>query len=369
MLCSPAFTNRACLALLLLSLLYFLGMDLLLYFRTQNYDVRPRTNDTHGGVPYHSPILCEMDPICMVTVKAIMLDHPNHFILSPLASLVDYLLGISKCWTWLSPNAISAFHVLVAVFGARYITRSSLAHRRLGVLLFQVRAWLDNLDGHVARQRRNVEGERSDVGSIGYLVDGVCDGLGCIALVVAVFFLLKRNSNRRAGYERLSSNRKSAASLATQRDNGVSPPKISFWNSPLYHMLLVGVHFLLTSAAWNRYISVYQDLLETDDRPPLVTKEQFYARQTIVLRSPLFWAVALGWRIFNFHAAMDYMQLAIFLDRIWEYIRLVRWPAYVILLLLMFISELHYLHVYTYVQTIPSVANVYTFLANTLAPR
>ncbi|XP_014473867.1 PREDICTED: ceramide phosphoethanolamine synthase [Dinoponera quadriceps] len=367
MLCSPAFTNRACLALLLLSLLYFLGMDLLLYLRTQNYDVRPRTNnDTRQtGAAYHSPILCELDPICMVTVKALMLDHPNHFILSPLASLVDHLLGISHCWTWLSPNAISAFHVLVAVIGARFVTRSSLAYRRLGLLLFQVRAWLDNLDGHVARQRRNIEGERSDVGSIGYLVDGVADGLGCIALVVAVFFLLKRNTNRRAGYERLSASRKLIAS--SQRDNGGLSSKISFWNSPLYHVLLVGVHFLLTSAAWNRYISVYQDLLETDDRPPLVTKEQFYAKQTAVLRSPLFWAVALGWKMLNFHAVMDYMQLAIFLDRIWEYIRLVRWPAYVILLLLMFISELHYLHVYTYVQSIPPVTNVYTFLVNTLA--
>lgn len=369
MLCLPVFINRTCPALLLLSLMYFLGMDLLLYFRTQNYDVRPRMNDTQGGAPYHSPILCEMNPICIVTVKAMMLDHPNHFVLSPLASLTDHLLGISKCWTWLSPNAISAFHVLVAVIGARYITRSSLAHRRLGVFLFQVRAWLDNLDGHVARKRRNVEGERSDVGSIGYLVDGLCDGLGCIALVVSVFFLLKRNSNRRVGYERLPLSHKSASALASQHDNGTSSLKTSFWKSPLYCMLLVGVHFLMTSAAWNRYISVYQDLLETDDRPPLVTKEQFYARQTVVFRSPLFWMVSLAWKIFNFHAAMDYMQLAIFFDRVWEYIRLVRWPAYVILLLLMFVSELHYLHVYTYVQTIPPVANVYTFLTNTIAAR
>lgn len=330
--------NKICLVFFL----YFVGMDLLLYFRVQNYDVRPSMNDTRAS-PYHSPILCDLNPICIVTVKAMTLDHPNHYILSPLAYLVDYLLGISHSWTWLTPNAISVSHVVVAVIGARYITRSSLFYRRVGVVLFQVRAWLDDLDGHVARTRLNVKGERSDVGSIGYIVDGVCDGLGCIALSTAVFFFLRRNFNHRAGYERLPIQTLSSSSLSSQG----SVSSTSSWRSLLYNMLMMGLHFSLTSIAWNRYISVYQDLLESDVSL-MISREDLYDRQTIVFRSSSFWIIALAWKIFNFHAMMDYMLLAIFLDRIWEYVRLARWQLPTILFVLIIISELHY--TYTFVE-------------------
>lgn len=269
------------------------------------------------------------------------LDYPNHYVLSPLASLVDHLLDISHSWTWLTPNAISVSHVVVAVIGARYVTRSSLFHRRVGVVLFQVRAWLDDLDGHVARTRLNVKGERSDVGSIGYLVDGICDGLGCIALSVAVFFFLRRNSNYRTGYERLPIRTLSASSSHS------SVSSTSPWKSPLYNILMVGFHFSLTSIAWNRYISVYQDLLESDVSST-ISREDLYDKQTAVFRSPSFWTIALAWKIFNFHAVMDYMLLAIFLDRIWEYVRLAWWQLPMMLFLLIFISELHY--TYTYVE-------------------
>lgn len=339
---SSAFISKTCLAFLFL--LYFVGMDLLLYFRVQDYDVRPSVNDTRAS-SYRSPILCDLNPICTVTVKAMTLDHPNHYVLSPLASLVDYLLGISRSWMWLTPNAISVSHVAVAVIGARYITRSSLFYRRIGVILFLVRAWLDDLDGHVARMRLNIKGERSDVGSIGYLVDGVCDGLGCIALAVAVFFFLRRNSNHRAGYELLPIRTLSSSSSSLSSHNSVS--STSFWKSPLYNMLMVGLHFSLTSIAWNRYISVYQDLLETDISST-ISREDLYDRQTIVFRSSSFWIIALAWKIFNFHAMMDYFLLAIFLDRIWEYVRLTWWQLPTVLFLLILISELHY--TYTYVE-------------------
>ncbi|XP_024890594.1 ceramide phosphoethanolamine synthase-like [Temnothorax curvispinosus] len=337
-MCSSTFISKTCLAFSFL--LYFVGMDLLLYFRVQDYDVRPSTNDSQAS-PYHSPILCDLNPICTVTVKAMTLDHPNHYILSPLASLTDYLLGISRSWTWLTPNAISFSHVVVAVIGARYVTRSSLFHRRVGVVLFQVRAWLDNLDGHVARTRLNVKGERSDVGSIGYLVDGVCDGLGCIALTVAVFIFLKRNTNHRGGYERLPIRTISSSSLSPHS----TVSSTSFWRSPLYNILMMGLHFCLTSIAWNRYISVYQDLLESDV-PSMISRKDLYDRQTIVFRSSSFWTIALAWKIFNFHAMMDYMLLAIFLDRIWEYVRFAWLQLPTVLFLLILISEFHYTYTY-----------------------
>lgn len=344
----PTFTNKIYLVFLLLFLLYFIGMDLLFYFRVQNYDVCPRMNDTQA-LPYHSPILCDLNPICTVTVKAMMLDHPNHYILSPLASLMDYLLDISYSWTWLTPNTISVSHLIVAIIGARYIVQNSLFHRQVGVVLFQIRACLDNLDGHVARTRLNIKGERSDVGSIGYFMDGVCDGLGCIALIVAVFIFLKRNRNDCASYDCQSIQTSLLLPHSAVSHN-------SFWKSPLYNMLIVSLHFSLVSIAWNRYISIYQDLLKTNSKDIFLNNwEDFYDRQTIVYRSSSFWAITFAWKIFNFHAMMDYILLAIFLPgnlryRISEYVRLTWWQLPTILLLLIFITEFHYINAYTYMK-------------------
>lgn len=52
---------------------------------------------------------------------------------------------------------------------------------------------------------------------------------------------------------------------------------------------------------------------------------------------------------------MDYLLLAIFFDRMREYIRLVRWSPFVIVLLLVYITEFHFLRAYTYIQEVPSL--------------
>jgi len=278
-----------------------------------------------------------------------MLDHPNHFILSPLAALIDYVLGISRFWTWLTPNAISISHVFVAVIGARYIIQNSLSQRRIGVFLFQIRTLMDDLDGYVARARLNIKGERSDFNSIGYFVDGTCDGLGCIALIIAVFLFLKRNVNRHPDYERLLNR---ASSSLSHSIVSAAP----FWKSPLYTMLMMGLHFCLTSFGWNRYIFMYQNLLETDRST--ISSEDLYDRQTAVYRSLPFWAITLVWKIFNFHTLMDYMLLAVFLDRIWEYARLVWWQLPTILLLLIIISEFHYTNIYIYIEASATKENL-----------
>lgn len=340
----PTFANKIYLAFLLLLLLYFIGMDLLLNFRVQNYDIRPRVNDTQAS-PYRSPILCDLNPICTVTVKAMMLDHPNHYILSPLASLADYLLDISRSWTWLTPNAISVSHVIVAIIGARYITRNSLFSKQVGVVLFQIRSWMDDLDGHVARTRLNIKGERSDMGSTGFFVDGICDALGCIALMVAVYIILQRNTNDCANYERQSVPLLPHAGAVSSN---------SFCKSPLYSVLIMGLHFSLISFFWNRYISIYQNLLETDDKD-LINQEDFYDRQIVVFRSSTFWAITLAWKMFNFHAMLDYILLIIFLPgnlrhRLQEFVRLTWWQLPAILLLLVFITEFHYVNTYAYVK-------------------
>lgn len=121
-----------------------------------------------------------------------MLDHTNHYIFAPLATLFDDLVGFSRT-NLITPNMISFFHVLVAILAGRMVASDSISYRRFGVVLFQFRTFLDDLDGHVARAKKNIRGERSEIGTTGYYVDGICDGLGCIALMIGIFVFLKNN--------------------------------------------------------------------------------------------------------------------------------------------------------------------------------
>ncbi|KAM8712558.1 hypothetical protein ACLKA7_012971 [Drosophila subpalustris] len=142
-------------------------------------------------------ISCDINPLCHITVKAILLDQTNQYVFAPLATIFDNVVGISRS-TFITPNMISFFHVGVACVSGKLVASDSLGYRRLGVLLFQIRTFLDDLDGHVARVKKHIRGERSEIGTSGYYVDGLCDGLGCIALLLGMFFYLKNNPPRRA---------------------------------------------------------------------------------------------------------------------------------------------------------------------------
>lgn len=199
--------SKLLLTLLILLVFFYVYLDVNLYLRIQNYPIErsvhintsyslnpPSSTETASVVNYTDVtwINCHINPLCDVTVKALMLDHTNHYIFAPMATLFDDLVGFSK-HDVVTPNMISFFHVFVAILAGRMVASDSLSFRRFGVVLFQIRTFLDDLDGHVARAKRHIRGERSEIGTMGYYVDGLCDGLGCIALMIGVFCFLKNN--------------------------------------------------------------------------------------------------------------------------------------------------------------------------------
>ncbi|XP_046752070.1 ceramide phosphoethanolamine synthase [Diprion similis] len=344
MLGPNAVCSRLFLALLILTLSYFVYMNYLLFVRVRDYAIRRNSDGTPTDTSYHnSYISCDVNPICDVTVKSLMLDNPNHYLLSPLAVIVDRVLKISQ-QSWISPNEISAFHVLVAVAAGKCVSSDSLSHRRFGVVLFMIRSWLDDLDGHVARQRKNIRGEYSEVGSIGYWVDGICDSLGVLSLIIGVYYFIKVNPPRR-GYEKLlpvieSKDLGSGKLYKKKTPLGRAAPKVL--------LLFVG-QLMLSSAGWNRYIALYQDLLEgqpsqghqnsiTGSSLPLSQEDI----QLTVFRSNPFWAITLSWTLVNAHALTDYLLLAIFTDRLWEYVSSIRYLGYVVLFTVLGVTEYHY---------------------------
>lgn len=346
MLGPNAMCSRLFWALLILIVSYFTYMNYLLYIRVRDYPVRQDPNTTSTSPQYPSSITCNINPICDVTVKSMMLDNANHYLLGPLAAIADRVLKISNT-SWISPNMISAFHVLVAVAAAKCVSSDSLSQRRFGVVLFMIRTWLDDLDGHVARKRKNIRGEFSEVGTLGYWVDGICDSLGVTSLILGVYFYMRNNPPRR-GYEKL-------LPIGETKEFGVGTiykkKYLSGREVPKTLLLFVG-QLLISSAGWNRYIALYQDLLETDDqawtRTPSIAPTIFPQEylQLMVFRSASFWAVTLSWTIVNIHTLTDYFLLAIFTDRLWEYLCSIRYLGYIFLFVVIGATEFHYSKVY-----------------------
>lgn len=289
----------------------------------------------------HTWISCDINPLCHVTVKAILLDHTNHYLFAPLATIFDNIIGFSRS-KFITANMISYFHVFVAFTAARFIASDSLCYRRIGVVLFQFRTFLDDLDGHVARAKKNIRGERSEVGTAGYYIDGLCDGLGCIALMIGITFFLKNNPPRR-GYTQLQ------AVIPMQdiktSDYGGVIYKVKITTKKVARKVLCfSGQLLLSSTAWNRYIALYQDMLERNN----VTQSQFL-KQNFIFKSNWFFSVAWLWRVFNVHSLLHCILLSIFCDKLWDFLRMIQYSGFIILLVIICATEMHILEVHNFI--------------------
>ncbi|XP_057319988.1 ceramide phosphoethanolamine synthase [Microplitis mediator] len=341
--------KRLILSFFVVYIFFCVAMDLRMYYRIQNYSIRP----TKDGFKYESTVPCDLNPFCIVTVKGLMLDYLNFYVLGPLAALTDRIFLLSK-WEWLSPNYISLFHVLIACLSGKLISSKSLLHRRIGVVVYQVRSWLDDVDGLVARKRKHIGGEHSDVGSTGYYVDALCDSLGSVALIIGIYYYLKSTSSNRGrgDYVRLKSS-------VTSIEDGVVDPcidkkKIRFNNIVPTLLLFTGT-LIASSLAWNRYIDLYQNLLEGDYQvSAAITEDAFYCKQTDVIRSNFFWVVTTAWKLINPHALTDYILVAIFIDKLWGYIYSVRWVVYIVIFIFVYLSDFYYIQNYRYIWGIES---------------
>ncbi|KAK9885859.1 hypothetical protein WA026_013736 [Henosepilachna vigintioctopunctata] len=321
--------SKIMLGLSALVIVFFIFMDFNLHLRMHNYPIDRGTGDNFN-FSYNdvSWLGYNISPLGDVTVKAVLLDHTNYYLFAPLVTILDNLLNISE-FPYITPNAISFFHVFVAIASGKCIASDSLSYRRIGVVLFEVRTFLDDLDGHVARARKHIKGERSEVGTSGYYIDGVCDGLGCVALLIGAFFYLKNNPPR-GGYVQLPT-------VVDNKDSNVImyKGKITSQKSAIV-IACFTLQLLLSSLSWNRYIALYQDMLESND----VSKEEM-ARQLIVFKSPMFFIVAFFWRLVNVHNMIHLFLIAIFCDKMWEFLKFIQYIGYGILFSVICVTEKH----------------------------
>lgn len=305
-------------------------MDYNLYIRIQKY---PLSNDDNNSLTYKEVtwVTCDINPLCDVTVKAVLLDHTNFYLFAPLVEIIDDVVKISSI-TWITPNAISFFHILVAVVSAKCVCSKSLAYRRVGVILFEFRTWLDDLDGHVARVRKNIKGERSEIGTSGYYIDGICDAIGCTALLIGIFIFLKSNPPRK-GYVQLPT-------TADAKDTNLGYNAKVTTKKVAKTVFCFTLQMIVSSTAWNRYIAIYQDLLERSDVTPYQTMQQ-----TQIFKSSFFFMISLLWRIVNVHNLTHMLLLSIFCDKLWEFLKAIKYIGFGVLLSVICITEINLLDV------------------------
>ena len=333
-------------------------MDTFLFLRIQNYQIdifvvepnvtqETSTLSEKRNLPSYEEVTwvpCTINPLCHPTVKALMVDHVNHYIYGPLCAIVDIGLGISENMLIITPNMISVFHVFIAIIGAKLLTCPNLAARRIGIVLFQLRMFLDDLDGHVARERKHIKGERSDVGTLGYWVDGICDLIGVIAMMIGITLYLRNNPPRR-GYKNTPVSTLPYHQLkeinSTEdiekdycADNGISyKTKVTFAKIAQVISLFSG-QMLLSSLAWNRYIDIYQGMLEN-----YYNTDYDVFRRELMFKSGKFFFASAIWRIMNPHSYLHLLSLAVFCDKTWWFLKTVHYVGYLGLLVAVGTSE------------------------------
>lgn len=327
--------SKLLVGLLFITLVFYVYMDYSLYVRIRDFPINC-LNENASIVQYQAVtwVKCQINPLCEVTVKAVLLDHTNYYLLAPSVTIIDDLVQISNT-RLITPNAISFFHVFVAVLSAKCVSSDSLAYRRIGVVLFELRTWLDDLDGHVARVRKHIKGEHSEIGTSGYYIDGICDALGCTALIIGILVFFRNNPPRR-GYVQLPTTN-------TETKDGPYTGKVAF-KKIVKRLGFFVIQLIISSAAWNRYIALYQDLLEND-----AVSAQESVNQNVILTSSCFYSICWVWRVVNIHNMLHCLLLAIFCDKLWEFLCYMQYMGFGILFAVICATELHFIEAKNYV--------------------
>ena len=231
----------------LILLIYFVIMDIILYCSLQNSTL---VDPKHGGA---------YSPFRPLSVKLLMSDPVQHYIISPSAEYFDDITRFSKVFYFITPNMISFTHLGLSLVAAKFVSSDSLRTRRFGVIVYQFRTWLDALDGVVFRSHNNEKNLYvSHHESWGYLVDALCDIAGGVIFSFGVLFYLFKQPN--SFYNKYKEDGVATLPL-TKSENGFnggekhsSKPskKILFWKCWCW-----GIQIFLSSGSWDKRVEQY----------------------------------------------------------------------------------------------------------------
>lgn len=126
-----------------------------------------------------------------MSVKLMMTDPVDNYLLAPLSEAFVDMINFKDNFWFITPNMISYAGVVSALIAAKLVSYDSSTLHKLSYVMFQVRTWLDDLDGAVARARLGIHTHVSLQKTPGYVIDGVCDAIGFVAYIIGCYVFMK----------------------------------------------------------------------------------------------------------------------------------------------------------------------------------
>ncbi|KAL4230271.1 ATP-dependent RNA helicase [Mactra antiquata] len=316
--------------------LYYLVMDSILYNTLQSVDlVNEKKIPGEPWSPFHP-----------LSVKLIMTDHTNHYILTPISERFDEITKFSKTFYFITPNMITLTHLALSFVAAKFIFSESLQSRRIGVLIFQLKILLDAFDGTVFRSRAANKQYKSHHSNFGFWMDSTCDTIGAAALSFSVLFWLWWKCP-----PGVDSPPTSATSLPwSSKDNNPDEAKLNLVTEMptnrqsvvyskqfiFFRCLCFGLQMGLSSAIWDQttmqYEKVFMAKLADNDLAVL---------QSTYLHSTTTWLIFWCWRVIEGQSLQQIYLCAIFIDKIWAFLRCIQYLGLLAIILLTGFSFYH----------------------------
>ena len=261
-----------------------------------------------------------------------MLDHVNYYVLQPLCeTLVDWT-RLPIIFPSLTANHISFLGVVAAFIAAHLVLSNHLYIRRIAVIIFLVRQFLDDLDGLFARHWVGIDIKKqiSLPHTSGYIVDGVCDGIGFIVFWFAVFLYSYNRQNTCKSNVLLSNSTYSMLQSPT--------PTNLHQRRLIKYYLLVLAQMALSSLFWNLFLLKYR-MLDPSLKPNLDSRTPL---QEEIFKSSIMFTIMWLWRCLNPHALTNYFLVAVWLNAANRYAHKSSQYFFWVILGVSFLSEVHF---------------------------
>ena len=169
---------------------------------------------------------------------------------------------------------ISYFHCFLSVISIKFLSHEQLFQRQIGVLIFQIRIFLDSLDGVVFRAHTRNQRYKSYYGDFGYYVDAVSDVLGGVCLILSCLLYFSKQQQRKNSTVTLRSNNSSSNDetefmMWNQDDQPISSTitttitsQIESKNKIFLSVFSFSLRYSMAAFFWDRNVHAYEDLLD-----------------------------------------------------------------------------------------------------------
>ncbi|XP_060075221.1 ceramide phosphoethanolamine synthase-like [Ylistrum balloti] len=307
---------------------YFLVMDILVFNSLQKMTLMEPPNK--GGY----------SPLRPLSVKLLMMDHMSHYIFNPIAELVVAIFEPTGVYHIVTPNVISITGLVLGFVSAKFVSMESLQYRRIGIIIFQYRMWLDVLDGVVFRHTSGDPVYKSHRSSLGFFIDIDCDILSGVALAFGCLFYLWKYPPVIESRELLPQTKTFLSGRDYEDDHSSKTIGIKATKNYIFlKALTYGVVILIASSTWDNVVQAFVDLLQTPLDTTMLTEKQTEAVHSTVT----FFSMYL-WRFGGSQALLTMIQIAVFSDKIWEFLIFIQYAGFVGLAMLNSISYIQIYH-------------------------